>query len=184
MGGGVLAGATILLTELPRFNIIYQSIFLFYLIGIHLLYMRWQAADVKNCEFQRNVAFVSFFNNHAFWLRYDMRAAVLFSLLYFSTSLEDPGSTFLYCCEELGISKGIFFLLTTMPFVLDRRFCFFYFRLFYVSAQTGEPCWSLLNVPFGLVVFSILIPYCAGFFNTGQLYYFTFFCTWSVRICR
>ena len=63
MGGGVLAGATILLTELPRFNIIYQSIFLFYLIGIHLHEV---AADVKNCEFQRNVAFVSFFNNHAF----------------------------------------------------------------------------------------------------------------------
>ena len=62
-GGLVLAGATILLTELPRFNIIYQSIFLFYLIGIHLHEV---AADVKNCEFQRNVAFVSFFNNHAF----------------------------------------------------------------------------------------------------------------------
>ena len=57
-GGLVLAGATILLTELPRFNIIYQSIFLFYLIGIHLHEV---AAD-----FQRNVAFVSFFNNHAF----------------------------------------------------------------------------------------------------------------------
>ena len=75
-----------------------------------------------------------------------MRAAVLFSLLYFSTSLEDPGSTFLYCCEELGISKGIFFLLTTMPFVLDRRFCFFLLSPFLCFSTDLEDPGSLVGL--------------------------------------
>ena len=88
------------------------------------------------------------------------------------------GPLFCIAVKSWEYQRGFFFFL--QPCLLSWIdgsvfFTFAFFMFQHRPRRSGEPCWSLLNVPFGLVVFSILIPYCAGFFNTGQLYYFYLF---------